>query len=110
MQKFLNLCAAHSPVRLDIETTFLIFDNHVKNKKYENFVSISKLTVVCAAEKLKNVCSSSLWTCLHHMVILRSQNKITDFLMILALVCRPLNGVKMSCNFDNLLHAKCHIT
>ena len=23
--------------------------------------------------------SSSLWTCLHHMVILRSQNKITDF-------------------------------
>ena len=25
---------------------------------------------------------SSLWTCLHHMVILRSQKKITDFLMI----------------------------
>ena len=32
---------------------------------------------------LKN-CSSSLCTCLHHMVILRTRNKITDFLMILA--------------------------
>ena len=34
--------------------------------------------------KIKTLCSSSLWKCLHHMVILRSQNKITDFLMILA--------------------------
>ena len=59
-------------------------DNHVKNKKYGNFVSISSLTGEYAAEKFKNICSSSLWTCLHHMVILRSQNKITDFLMILA--------------------------
>ena len=32
---------------------------------------------------IKN-CSSSLCTCLHHMVILRARNKITDFLMILA--------------------------
>ena len=30
------------------------------------------------------ICSSSLCTCLHHMVILRTQNKITDFFMILA--------------------------
>ena len=30
------------------------------------------------------ICSSSLCTCLHHMVILRTRNKITDFLMILA--------------------------
>ena len=59
-------------------------DNHVKNKKYGNFVSISSLTGEYAAEKFKNISSSSLWTCLHHMVILRSQNKITDFLMILA--------------------------
>ena len=59
-------------------------DNHVKNKKYGNFVSISSLTGECAAEKFKNFCRSSLWTCLHHMVIFRSQNKITDFLMILA--------------------------
>ena len=36
------------------------------------------------SSKIKKLCSSSLWTCLHHMVILRSQNKITDFLMILA--------------------------
>ena len=28
-----------------------------------------------------------LWTSLHHMVILRSQNKITDFFMILAWAC-----------------------
>ena len=46
-------------------------------------VPISSLTGECAAQKLKNVFSSSLWTW-HHMVILRSQNKITDFFMILA--------------------------
>ena len=34
--------------------------------------------------KIIKICSSSLCTCLHHMVILRNQNKITDFLMILA--------------------------
>ena len=51
---------------------------------FSGFVSISSLTGECAAQKLKNLCSSSLWTCLHHMVILRSQNKITDFWMILA--------------------------
>ena len=32
---------------------------------------------------IKN-CSSSLCTCLHHMVIIRTRNKITDFVMILA--------------------------
>ena len=35
----------------------------------------------------KNFCRSSLWTCLHHMVILRSQNKITDSFTILACAC-----------------------
>ena len=33
--------------------------------------------------KIRKICSSSLCTCLHHMVILRTRNKITDFLMIL---------------------------
>ena len=37
----------------------------------------------CTKNK-KNVCNSSLWTCLHEMVIVRSQNKITEFLTILA--------------------------
>ena len=55
---------------------------HVQNKKYGDFVSKFRLTGKCAAQKLNNVCSSSLWTCLHHMVILRSQNKISDFFMI----------------------------
>ena len=41
-----------------------------------------RLTGKCAAQKFKNFRSSSLWTCLHHMVMLRSQNRITDFLMI----------------------------
>ena len=50
-----------------------------KKKKYGNFVSISSLTGEYTAKKIKNFCSSSLWTCLYHMVILRSQNKITDF-------------------------------
>ena len=33
LQKFFNFCATHSLVRLDIDTQFLIIDNHVKNKK-----------------------------------------------------------------------------
>ena len=65
----------------------------------ENFsffiVSISSLTGECAAEKLKKNCSSSLWTFLHHMVILRSQNKITDFFMILAWAS-PFNSLFLS--------------
>ena len=69
-------------------------DNHVKNRKYGNFVSISSLTGEYAAEKLKNFCSSSLWTCLHHMFILKSKNKITDFLMILAWAS-PFNITKV---------------
>ena len=55
---------------------------HVQNKKYGNFVSISRLTVKCAAQKLKKNSSSSLWTCLHHIVILKSQNKITIFFIL----------------------------
>ena len=34
--------------------------------------------------KIIKICSFSLCTCLHHMVILRTRNKITDFFMILA--------------------------
>ena len=34
--------------------------------------------------KIIKICSSSLCTCLHHMVILRTRNKISDFFMILA--------------------------
>ena len=62
----------------------LILDNRVTNMKYENFVSISSLTGKCSTQKIKNFCISSLSECLHHMVILISQNKITDFFMILA--------------------------
>ena len=34
--------------------------------------------------KIIKICSSSLCTCLHYMVILGTRNKITVFLMILA--------------------------
>ena len=43
---------------------------------------------------MSNIGNASLWTCLHHMVILRTQNKITDFLMILAWAS-PFNLVHM---------------
>ena len=43
-----------------------------------------RLTSKCAAQKFKNFFISSLWTCLHHMVTLKSQNKITDFFTVLA--------------------------
>ena len=60
---------------------FFILDMHVQNKKYGNFFFISRLTGKCAAQKLKKklLHSSSLWKYLHHMVILRGQNKITIF-------------------------------
>ena len=61
----------------------IIINKHVKNKKYGNFVSMSSLAGKCTAQKFENFCSSSLWTCLHYMGILRSQNKICDFLVIL---------------------------
>ena len=68
----------------DRNSRFLISDMHVQNKKYGNCVSISRLTGKCVRTKNKtNFCMSSLWTCLHHMVILRSEKKITDLLMIL---------------------------
>ena len=55
---------------------------HVQNKKYRNFVFISHLTDKCPTQKLFKI--------VHHMVILRSQNKRQDFFMILAW-CVPLN-------------------
>ena len=55
----------------------IISDMHVQNKKYRNFVSISCFNVKCQEQTFLKNCSSSLWTCLHHMVILGSQNKIT---------------------------------
>ena len=58
-------------------------------------MSISSLAGECAAEKLKKNICSSLWTCLHHMVLLESQNEITDFLMILAWAC-PFNSAGLT--------------
>ena len=63
----------------------LIIDNHVKNQKYRNFVSISSLTGEYAAEKLKKLLqfqSMDMFTSYGHI---KSQNKITDFFMILGL-------------------------
>ena len=60
--------------------TAQIARKQASNTEIYIYISISGLTGECAAEKFKNFCSSSLWTCLHHMVILGSQNKITDFL------------------------------
>ena len=55
---------------------------HVQNQKYGNFVYISRLTGKCAAQKLKTV-AVLVYGHVYHMVILRSQNKITVFFMIL---------------------------
>ena len=61
---------------------------HVQNKKYGNFVFTSRFIGKCATNFFKNLRSSSLWECLHHMVIWRSQNGNTDFFMILVWLCR----------------------
>ena len=56
------------------------FGHACPKQEIRNFVSISRLTGKCAAEKLNNFSNTNLWTCLHHIVILRNQNKIPDFL------------------------------
>ena len=38
----------------------------------------------CATQNFENLRNSSLWTCSHHMAILRSQKKQPDFFFILA--------------------------
>ena len=48
---------------------------HVQNKKYVNFVFISRLAGKYATQKLKKIRKASLWTFLHHMVICRRQDK-----------------------------------
>ena len=58
-----------------------------QNKKNGNFVSISSLTGKSAAQKIKKFA----------VVILRSQNKITDFSMILAWD----SPFKINLNFSN---------
>ena len=90
LQKLFNFSAAHLPVRLDIETKFPYF-------LFLPWLSIIRNQELCLyiqpnwwrhSRKIKtNFCSSSLWTWLHHMVIWRRQNKVTDFFMILAWAC-----------------------
>ena len=67
---------------------------HVRNKKSG---------ILSVAQQLKNFCSSSLWTCLHHMAILKikpKKLKIIDFLMILAWLSR------FKSIFASILHVK----
>ena len=44
-----------------------------------------KTGILSQQKNLKKSAMDSLWTCLHHMVILRSQNKISDFFVVLDL-------------------------
>ena len=82
LRNFFIFCVAHLPVERDINSN--VPSMHVQNKKYLNFVFISSLTGKCATQNFLKIRSSSLWTCLHHMVLLRSQNRIKNFLMISA--------------------------
>ena len=83
---FFNFCAAHSPVRLDIETKFphflfLTWLSIIRNQEFRLYIQPNWWM---RSTKIIKICSSSLCTCLHHRVILGTRNKITDFLMILA--------------------------
>ena len=64
---------------------------HVKHKKYWNFVSISSLTGKCTAQKLKKLLQFYSMDMFTLYGILISQNRITDFFMILAWA-RPFNS------------------
>ena len=63
--------------------------SEIRNREFRPHI-LHNITGKCATQIKKkklsrlHLRSSSLWTCLHHMVILRSQNKNTDFLRILA--------------------------
>ena len=48
-----DLCYCSIFLAPDRNSRFLISDMHVQNKKYGNFVSISRLTGKCAAQKIK---------------------------------------------------------
>ena len=48
--------------------------SEIINREFRLYTS--SLTGKCAAEKLKKNCSPSLWTCLHHMVVLKNQNDV----------------------------------
>ena len=75
------------------------FGQPCQKKEIRNFVSIFRLTGKCAAQKLKKPFAVLVYVhvsmyiylvYVHHMVILRSQNNITDVFMILAWVS-PFN-------------------
>ena len=70
-------------LKLELLTHFPASDDeayyHLKNIKHLQ---------IKTTQEFKNIRNSSLWTCSHHMAILRNQNKITDFLMISAWFCR----------------------
>ena len=60
---------------------------HVQNKKYGNFVSISRLTGKCAAQKYITFVIIIYGHVYIIVVIIRSQNKITNFFMISTWLC-----------------------
>ena len=80
--------------RNETKFPYFLFLTWLSKISNHDIVSVSSLTGKCTARKLKNFCSSSLWTFLHHMVILRSQNKINGFFMILA---RPFELDRLLC-------------
>ena len=58
--------------------------SEIRNQEFRLY---TRLTGQCATQKnnIKKILrNSSLWTCSHHIAILKSENKNTDFLMILA--------------------------
>ena len=73
LQKFFNFCAAHLPVRLDIETKFpyFLFLTWFSIIRNQEVVSISSPTGECASQKLENFSNSCfyngyfllVWTC-----------------------------------------------
>ena len=60
-----------------LKSRFLISNMNVQNKKYGNFVFISRSTAwwMRNIKYKKNFCSSSLWTCLYHKVIIIKKPK-----------------------------------
>ena len=54
---------------------------------------------------MRNTNIYAIWTCSHYMAILKSQNKNTDLLMILALLCR-FNYIAHKNHIKNKTHSQ----
>ena len=82
---------------------------HVQNRGITDKLGfLHTCYVATATQNLKYFRNSSPWTCSYLMALLRSQNKNTDVLIILALLCRfeQYNTIYLSIPTTDILNGR----